>query len=145
MRLTSGEADSTVIGVKPILFYDGTCALCHGLVRWVIARDPAGIFAFAPLQGATFQQLVALQGRVTLPDSVVVRDEDGKLWTRSDAVIFLLRRIGRPRLAGILGIMPRAVRNLGYGFVAKVRYAIFGRKQEMCPLMPAAFRSRFLD
>ena len=32
------------------LFYDGTCALCHGAVRFVLARDRDGsAFRFAPL------------------------------------------------------------------------------------------------
>ena len=131
--------------MKPILFYDGTCALCHGLVRWVVSHDAAAIFSFAPLQGETFQRLVPPEQRAGLPDSVVVRDEAGRVYTRSDAVIFLLRQIGRLRLARLLAVIPRPLRDLGYGFIAKVRYAVFGRKKEMCPLLPAELRGRFLE
>ncbi|HZH02738.1 MAG TPA: DCC1-like thiol-disulfide oxidoreductase family protein [Myxococcaceae bacterium] len=35
-----------------ILFYDGGCGLCHRAVRFVLARDPAGRFRFAPLGGS---------------------------------------------------------------------------------------------
>ncbi len=131
--------------MKPILFYDGQCALCHGLVRWVVAHDPTAIFTFAPLQGETFTQLVPLDAKVGLPGSLVVRDESGHLSTRSDAVIFILRQLGWARSAGAIALLPRPVRDLGYRFVAKVRYGIFGRTTEMCPLLPTELRSRFLD
>lgn len=131
--------------MKPILFYDGGCGLCHGFVRWLVQRDHAAIFDFAPLQGATFQQLVPAPERAKLPDSVILRAEDGRLYLRSDAVIHALRRLGRDRLAQALAIMPRPVRDLGYDFIARVRFAVFGRKSELCPLVPAELRSRFLD
>ena len=130
--------------MKPILFYDGTCALCHGLVRWVVAHDANAIFAFAPLQGATFAELVKDAPTEALPDSVVVRDEAGNLHTCSDAVIFLLRKLGWRRWATTLAIVPRPLRDLAYGFVAKVRYRAFGRTAEICPIMPAELRRRFL-
>jgi predicted DCC family thiol-disulfide oxidoreductase YuxK len=35
------------------------------------------------------------------------------------------------------------VRDAMYDFVARVRYRIFGRKKDACPLMPPDLRSRF--
>ena len=36
-----------------LLFYDGTCGLCHRAVTFALARDPDGSrFRFAALQGA---------------------------------------------------------------------------------------------
>lgn len=129
----------------PILFYDGSCALCHGFVRWVLRRDRQAVFQFAPLQGATFKRLIPASERATLPDSVVIRDENGHLHVRSDAVVFMLGRTGRTKTATALAILPRPLRDLAYAVIAKVRYAIFGREKEMCPLVPAELRSRFLD
>ncbi|HTE07093.1 MAG TPA: DCC1-like thiol-disulfide oxidoreductase family protein, partial [Planctomycetota bacterium] len=37
----------------PILFFDGTCGLCSGVVRWCLRRDRRAVLHFAPLQGAT--------------------------------------------------------------------------------------------
>ncbi|HUS19104.1 MAG TPA: DCC1-like thiol-disulfide oxidoreductase family protein, partial [Terriglobales bacterium] len=92
---------------KPIVFYDGTCVLCHGFVRWVLANDQAAVFQFAPLQGETFTRTFATDQRQDLPDSVVVRNEAGGLYLRSDAVIYVLRTLGRAKLARALQMVPR--------------------------------------
>lgn len=127
-----------------LLFYDGSCALCHGFVRWVLARDRAARFQFAPLQGETFNRLVPAEQQVGLPDSVVVRDAAGALYVESDAVVFVLRALGRHRTATALAMLPRPVRDAGYRVIARVRYAVFGRKSDWCPVVPAELRLRFL-
>ena len=126
------------------LFYDGTCALCHGFVRWVLARDRNARFQFAPLHGETFAQMVPPEQRAGLPDSVVVRDDAGALHVESDAVVFVLRALGRHRSAALLGALPRPLRDFGYRLIARVRYALFGRKEELCPVVPPELRERFL-
>ncbi|HUS18104.1 MAG TPA: DCC1-like thiol-disulfide oxidoreductase family protein, partial [Terriglobales bacterium] len=82
--------------------------------------------------------------RQDLPDSVVVRNEAGGLYLRSDAVIYVLRTLGRAKLARALQMVPRGLRDLAYRFIAKIRYAVFGREKELCPLVPPGNRSRFL-
>jgi predicted DCC family thiol-disulfide oxidoreductase YuxK len=93
-----------------------------------------------------------------------------RVLSRSDAVIFILRQLGaaelrsarpgqRPvpteaspnagsllwRLAGgALELVPRRLRDWGYGVVARWRYQIFGR-YDACPLPTEETRSRFLD
>lgn len=127
-----------------ILFYDGTCGLCHGLVRWVVMRDSSRAFQFAPLQGETFNALVPSIRPADLPDSVVLRDDSGALHVRCDAVICILEGLGRRRTAAVLRALPKALRDWGYSLIAKVRYGIFGRKRESCPLVPTELRNRFL-
>jgi predicted DCC family thiol-disulfide oxidoreductase YuxK len=131
--------------MKPIIFYDGGCALCHRFVRWVAERDAEAVFDFAPLRRQTFSLRVPVTRQATLPDSVIALDEDGRIYQCSDAVVYVLRKLGRRRLAGFIEVLPRFVRDSLYGAVAKVRYAIFGRKQEVCPLVPEKLRGRFLD
>jgi len=139
----------------PILLYDGVCGLCNQLVRFVLRRDPAGVFRFAALQSPLAGRILARHGVDALDlDTlyVVVNAEqsDEILLPRSDAVIFILRRFegagrGSWRLAGfLLQLVPRAVRDWGYGVVARRRYRIFGR-YDACPLPTEETRSRFLD
>lgn len=128
-----------------LVFYDGHCALCHGAVKFILKRDQSGAFHFAPLQGATFESRVAPEVRVTLPDSVAVLTGDGKLLIRSDAFLHILRRLGGgwKFLAGILGVVPRPLRDAVYNVIAKIRYRIFGKRDELCPIVPAEIRARF--
>jgi predicted DCC family thiol-disulfide oxidoreductase YuxK len=132
---------------KPeILFYDGHCGLCHRAVRFVLAEDREGtLFRFAPLQGETFQRLVTSDQQKTLPDSVVVMTSDEKLLARSDAFLHILRRLGGgwKVLAVVLSLIPRALRDFVYDFVARVRYRIFGRRDDLCPVTPPELRRRF--
>jgi predicted DCC family thiol-disulfide oxidoreductase YuxK len=129
-----------------MLFYDGHCALCHGAVKFVLRHDRTGsAFRFAPLGGETFQSKVPSGQRATLPDSVVVLTSDGRLLTRSDAFVHILRRLGggQKALAGVLARIPRPVRDAAYNFIARIRYKVFGRREEVCPLVPPELRKRF--
>jgi len=87
-----------VPAVKPstteTLFYDGQCGLCHNAVRFLLAEDraPGGAFRFAPLGGETFQATVSRPA--DLPDSLALVTDDGRVLTRSRAVLHLGRRLG---------------------------------------------------
>jgi len=129
-----------------LLFYDGHCGLCHRAVKFVLRHDKAGnLFRFAPLQGSTFQSRVFPEQRAALPDSVVVLTSAGALLVRSDAFIHILRRIGGGwrLLAGAIDVIPRPLRDAVYDFIARVRYHVFGRRDELCPIVPPDLRARF--
>lgn len=128
------------------LFYDGHCGLCQRSVRLILAEDATGAaFRFAPLEGETFAALLSASEREALPMSLVVQTEKGILLTRSSAVLHILRRLGGVwRLfAGVLILLPAALRDGLYDSVARMRHRIFARPAEACPLMPKALRSRF--
>ncbi|MFZ3331073.1 MAG: DCC1-like thiol-disulfide oxidoreductase family protein [Candidatus Acidiferrales bacterium] len=128
------------------LFYDGHCGLCHRAVKFVLKHDRGGrAFRFAPLQGETFATRVKVERRAGLPDSVVVQTRDGALLVRSAAFLHILRRLGGGWVvvATVVGLIPRALRDFVYDFVARVRYRVFGRQDEVCPLVPAELRARF--
>jgi predicted DCC family thiol-disulfide oxidoreductase YuxK len=129
-----------------ILFYDGHCALCHRAVKFVLKHDRSGnAFRFAPLQGTTFQSRVLPEQRAALPDSVVVLTDAGSLLVRSDAFIHILRRLGRwwGFLAGGLAVIPRPLRDLVYDFIARIRYRVFGKREDVCPIVPSDMYARF--
>ena len=127
------------------VFYDGSCALCHGFVRFVLAEDRAGVMRFAPLQGPTFAAALAAEQRERLPDSVVVLDDAGNPLVRSEGVRHVLATLGGAwRVLAILqGIVPRALRDLVYDGIASVRTRVFGTTQDVCPLMPRKLGARF--
>jgi predicted DCC family thiol-disulfide oxidoreductase YuxK len=131
-----------------MIFYDGTCGLCHRTVRFAIARDPDGRhFRFAALGSEAFRRLVPEGRRADLPDSLVVLTADGALLSRSAAIIHILDRIGGPwRLPGrLLALVPQGIRDLGYDGIARVRHRLFGRPTDACPVTPPELRARFED
>jgi predicted DCC family thiol-disulfide oxidoreductase YuxK len=128
------------------LFYDGHCALCHHTVKFVLKHDRSGnAFRFAPLQGDTFKSRVPTELRGGLPDSIVLQTADRALRVRSDAVIHILRRLGGgwKIAAAILAAFPRAVRDGAYDFIARIRYRVFGTREDLCPVIPPGQRGRF--
>lgn len=129
-----------------MLFYDGYCGLCHGVVKFVVKHDPSGrAFRFAPLQGPTFSESVPVERRAALPDSVVVLTKEGTLLARSDAVLHILGRLGGAWkfLAGLGAVIPRGLRDRAYDLVARIRYSVFGKRDDLCPIMPPDLRARF--
>lgn len=126
------------------VFYDGHCGLCHRTVRWILAADADGSrFRFAPLDSETFRKAVPQAG--SLPDSFVVRTEDGRILTRSAAFIEVTNRLGGAwRVLGwFLGLVPATARDRVYDAVARARHKWFAPPVDACPVIPAQLRSRF--
>jgi predicted DCC family thiol-disulfide oxidoreductase YuxK len=109
-------------------------------------HDASGrAFRFAPLQGLTFLRLIDTTARAQLPDSMVILTSGGDVLMRSDAAIHMLRAAGGgwSMLGAVFAIVPRAIRDAAYDAVAAVRYRIFGRKRDLCPVMTPEQRERF--
>jgi len=132
-RDDSPRANSESSGVPevmhPIVFFDGVCELCNRTVDFLLRRDPAGVFRFAPLQGETARtQLPA--GDVESRETIVLLDEQGRHRGES-AAVRILWRLGRgwKVAAGLLWLFPRPVRDAGYRLVSSTRYRLFGKKE----------------
>jgi predicted DCC family thiol-disulfide oxidoreductase YuxK len=129
-----------------VILFDGLCNLCAGSVRFVLERDPAGAFDFASLQSEAARRLIANAGRspAELPDSIVLIDTHG-VHLRSDAALRIAARLRQPwPLLAAFRILPRALRDVVYDFVARRRYGWFG-KRESCLVPSPNLRARFLD
>ena len=83
--------------------------------------------------------------RTGVPDSVVVLTTDGALLVRSDAFLHILRRLGGgwSRLAAVISVVPRRIRDAVYDFIARVRYRVFGKRDDWCPVIEPDLRKRF--
>jgi predicted DCC family thiol-disulfide oxidoreductase YuxK len=137
-----GDAPATAV-----ILFDGVCNLCSAWVRWVIPRDPRGVFRFASLQSQAAQDAIARAtagAPAPLPDSIVLLDQEG-LHVESDAVLRIVRRLGRPySLLAAAGIVPRVIRDAVYRTIARHRHRWFGRR-DTCMLPSPETASRFLD
>jgi predicted DCC family thiol-disulfide oxidoreductase YuxK len=126
----------------PIVFFDGVCGLCNASVDRLLRWDRRGVLRFAPLQGATAEQLLParLTGHL---DTLVLLDAEG-LHLRSEAALRALTYVAGPwRLLAGLRVVPRPVRDMVYDLISRRRYRWFGKK-ESCRLPAPHERERFL-
>lgn len=112
---------------KPIIFFDGVCHLCNGFVDFVISKDQAHQFLFAPLQGSTAEKHLSEKDRKSLESVILFSAE--KTYHKSLAVILILGRLGFPfNLLLVFRIIPAFLRDFIYSYIAKNRYSWFGEK-----------------
>lgn len=132
----------------PVLLYDGVCALCNGTVRAVLRLDRRGDVRFAPLDGSFAAEVLARHPSAATVDSLVLVEPSGqgeRVLVKSDAVLRLGRHLGGVcRVAAVLRVFPRALRDWVYDFVARRRYRVFGRL-DLRPPPPDSVRHRFLE
>jgi predicted DCC family thiol-disulfide oxidoreductase YuxK len=134
---------------RALLLYDGVCALCNGVVKFLLKRDRPGRFRFAPLQSDLGREVLARFDIHTCPDGVMLLTNaltpSERLYQRSDAVAASLQLLNPPwqGVGKALGLLPRPLRDWGYGMVARFRYRLFGR-YDTCPMPPPEQRSRLL-
>ena len=127
-----------------LVLFDGLCKLCNGWVRFLLKYDRAAVFTLGTMQSDKGQEILQQLGFSTRNFSTVIYIENGKIYTRSDAVIAILRRLPRPwRYLRWLTFVPRGLRDWCYERIAQNRYRLFGR-YDSCPLPTAAQQKRFL-
>ena len=125
---------------RPVILFDGVCHLCNGFVQFVLPRDRASHFAFAPLQSEFARRRLGV-----VPLDSIVLAESGELVHAEIAVLRILSRLNRPWpwLAQMAGWLPGPLLAWGYRFVARHRYRLFGR-DEICALPQPVWKDRFL-
>ncbi len=130
--------------MSAIILFDGVCNFCNNSVNFIIERDRAGYFKFAPLQSEVSERLLAENGIDRIETDSVVLIEDGRVYTHSTAALRIARRLAGPwRWFYYLTYVPAFLRDGAYRLFAKYRYALFGKKDE-CMLPSPEIRARFL-
>jgi predicted DCC family thiol-disulfide oxidoreductase YuxK len=130
--------------MSAIILFDGVCNFCNGSVNFIIERDPAGYFKFAPLQSEIGEKLLRENGVDKVETDSVVLIEDGKVYTHSTAALRVARQLeGGWKWFYYLRFVPRVIRDGAYKLFAKYRYRLFGKKDE-CMLPSPEIRARFL-
>jgi len=128
---------------KPIIFFDGVCAMCNTFVNLALRIDRHELFLFAPLQGTTARELLPPLSDDPRDWSMIYLDERG-MHDQLDASLEVYRRLGLPwSVLSLARYIPRAIRTPLYRIIARNRYRWFGRR-EVCRIPTAAERQRFL-
>jgi predicted DCC family thiol-disulfide oxidoreductase YuxK len=129
---------------KHLLFYDGSCGLCHRAVQFVLKVDKRKQFLFAPLQGETAAQL--LKGQYRDDSLILLEDYQGKhrrKWVLGKGALRLCWLLGGMwKIPGILSFLPGFLYNWVYRLIARFRYQLFPR--QICLIPDTQDISRFL-
>lgn len=128
---------------KPIIYFDGICGLCNGIVDFLLRYDRDHKFRFAPLQGRTAQKKLPSK-LLRRPETFVYQSERG-LYFRSTAVLKVLWEIGgRWRSFALFFIVPTFLRDFVYNLIALYRYNLFGKKAQ-CRVPSQSEKDYFLE
>ncbi|HEY4179437.1 MAG TPA: DCC1-like thiol-disulfide oxidoreductase family protein [Kofleriaceae bacterium] len=128
----------------PLVLYDGTCGLCAKSVQWILSHERDHEIRFAPLQGDTTSALRPTYPQIPASVDTVIYIDGGKVYLRSKAFMYIAKHLRAPWSWGYaMRWFPAFLMNIGYRFIAAIRYRIWGRA-DACSLATPEQRKRFL-
>ncbi len=112
------------------VIFDGTCNLCNRAIAFIVARDKVKRFLLINKDDALAQELKVRAGLpLNTTEETIILFKDGRYYTKSRAVLEILKGIGWPWSLLYVGIIvPAPVRDALYGAINKSRFFLFGRK-----------------
>jgi predicted DCC family thiol-disulfide oxidoreductase YuxK len=153
--MTAPELPKTVRPQDAVLFYDGLCVFCDGIVSWFIRHDVEhdgfNKLYFAAQQSELGQTILTRHGVNVISDGTAYLlihpgTSRERLLTRSAAILHAIAMFGGiwAVLASLVSVLPRRMNDAAYALLARHRYEIAG-KLTTCRVPSPQERSRFLD
>ncbi|BDB57358.1 thiol-disulfide oxidoreductase DCC family protein [Flavobacterium ammonificans] len=130
---------------KKIILFDGLCNLCDATVQFIIKRDTKDVFRFVSLQSDLGCELLQkLPIEFQLIDSVILYESEKVFFYKSQAVFEIVKSIGGIYYCLLIfKLLPNAITNSVYDFIAKNRFRWWGKK-ESCLVPSKDLQSKFL-
>jgi len=129
---------------RPVIIFDGLCALCSGSAAFVLRHDAAGSFRLLAAQSPLGQALYAHYGLDPVDYETMILIQDGVASLKSEAAIRIAQGLGFPwSLALAFRMVPRGLRDRVYMWVARNRIRWFGARTS-CYRPDPKFAGRFL-
>lgn len=130
---------------RPIIIFDGFCALCSGWVNFILRHDRRKLFRFLPAQSPLGQALYVHYGLDPQDYETNILLMDGHAYLKSEGSIRMAEGLGAPwSFVSILRFLPLPLRDRLYEALARNRFRIFGRR-DTCYLPAPAHDDRFLS
>ncbi len=127
-----------------IVIFDGVCNLCNGFVQRLIKIDKSHKLQFVSLQSPVAIALLAQHHYNAHELQTVVFVKNGKLYIKSNAILAIAKTVGGLWQLLYCGkIIPCALRDYAYSYVASKRYKWFG-KLDTCMMPTKELQERFL-
>ena len=129
---------------RPIIIFDGYCALCSGWAQFVLRHDRERKYRLLRAQSPLGRALYVHYGLDPEDYETNILVADGIASFRSEGSIRMAEGLGWPwSLAAGLRILPMSWRDRLYAFVARNRLRMFG-KRDTCYVPRAGDEDRFL-
>jgi predicted DCC family thiol-disulfide oxidoreductase YuxK len=91
------------VGGRPVLLYDSECRFCRFVARTVVRLDRHDRVAFLPLTAPQALPLLPDLSETERLASIHLVEPDGRRFSRGAALTRLIRRLGWPAPAKLLG------------------------------------------
>jgi predicted DCC family thiol-disulfide oxidoreductase YuxK len=131
-----------LVSPHPIFVFDGYCVLCSTGASFIMRHDPAGKVRFLSAQSPLGTAVYA-HFSLPLDASYLLITPEGT-FTKTTGYFKLADILGGWfRLGKVFKLVPRAIRDIVYDWVATNRYRLFG-KSEQCALLSADQRARLV-
>lgn len=130
-----------------IVFFDGYCHLCDGVVDFLFKIDKKKRLYFSPLQSDYAKKILQQHGYDFMAlDTIAFYSEGGSVAFKARAIQNIFATVGGAWriLSWVMRPIPTFLLDLGYDLVAKYRYKIFGKK-ETCRMPTKEEAERFLS
>ena len=130
---------------RPIIIFDGHCALCAGWVAFVLRHDRAAAFRLLPAQTELGAALYRHFGLHASDYETNILIEEGRAFFKSESALRMLARLGAPwSAARWLRSLPTPLRDWLYDAIARNRLRWFGRRDQ-CLVSAPRYEDRFLS
>ena len=143
----SYRSDPTVPPFKddrPIILFDGVCALCSAWAGFVLRHDKAAKYRLLTAQSDIGHALYVHYGLDPTVYETNILIQDGVAWFRSEGSIRMFEGLGWPHsMARVFRLLPLPARDALYNWVAKRRLRLFGQL-EHCYVPPPDYRDRLI-
>jgi predicted DCC family thiol-disulfide oxidoreductase YuxK len=114
---------------RPIIIFDGYCALCSGSIQFVIKHDHAERYRLLQAQSPLGQALYVHYGLDHQHYETSILIEAGQAWLKSEGILRIAEGLGFPwSLAAIFRVLPRILRDRIYEFISRHRLRFFGKR-----------------
>ena len=129
---------------RPVIIFDGYCALCSGWAAFVLRHDRTEMYRLLSAQSPLGRALYVHYSLDPEDYETNILVADGVAWFKSEGSIRMAEGLGFPwSLAAVFRMLPLTWRDRLYEAIARNRLRWFG-KRATCYLPDPKFAGRFL-
>lgn len=142
--MQASKLPPNITDTDKVILFDGVCKLCNAWSNFIIRNDHGYVFKLCSVQSVEGQKILEHFGLPVDVFETMLYVEGPRCYKQSDAFFHVLAQLGYPwKVACVLWVFPKTLRNWAYDRIALNRYRLFG-KYDYCALPTADHEARYL-